>query len=113
MRRAPARIARTGALPFLAHRCHPVPCSWAEISYGGRCCVERARLAAQLVLAWLEERAPGLGSRVRCSIIGADSIGCGAIPYDPAALADVRLHCEGRFDTEADAVALGAEVEAL
>lgn len=86
----------------------------AEISYAGAGAAARARLAADVVLTRMRERAPGLAVRVDAigsvSIFGANDV----VPsFGNADARDIRLRFAARSDDAASLELLLDEVEAL
>ncbi|EGG21285.1 hypothetical protein DFA_01166 [Cavenderia fasciculata] len=114
--------------------------SWAEISYGGLGCVERAHWASQLVHKWMEDRKKGITHNMMTYLVGYNSL---YLPHGskftmiPTSLPktipatrdprdtysndcwadgyppEVRLRFDGLFDTREDAEALGMELQGL
>ena len=85
----------------------------AEISYAGPNASGRARLAAEVVAARMQKRAPHLPFRT--DAIGAVSVlgSTGHNPTLPEAAPDIRLRFAARGDTAADVETLLDEVEGL
>lgn len=81
-----------------------------QISYAGPGAVERARLAIAIVKERLEIIGAEL-SEVRAELIGLDSVDRTA--RSDSAPREVRVRMTGRAETEAAAMAIGNEVEAL
>jgi len=83
----------------------------AEISYGGPGCLERARLARDVLRARIDR--DGLGPRgVQFDFIGWDSL-FGPPPRETPEPPEVRLRVSAWCDTQESAREIGAEVEAL
>lgn len=84
-----------------------------EISYGGPGCVERAKLALEIVKERLELVAAGKFDELKF-----DLIGCNSLYWNPdykynEAPSEVRVRVAGRAKTKADADLIGNEVKAL
>eukprot|EP01132_Coremiostelium_polycephalum_P006650 gene6650-8227_t len=110
--------------------------AWAEVSYGGLGCVERAHWASKLVHSWMEERKQGLMKNVITYLVGFNSLYLphgSTFSFPPASLPpnqeipsnhkydewtvgyppEVRLRFDGLFETREDAEALGMELQGL
>jgi len=83
-----------------------------EITYAGLGCVERARLAEQVVRERLKIGGVDL-QELRVDYIGIDSLHGKASLPSPVPPYEVRLRFAGRAATKRDAVKLGNEVETL
>ena len=83
-----------------------------EITYAGLGCVERARLAEQVVRERLKIGGVSL-QELRVDYIGIDSLHGKASLPSPVPPYEVRLRFAGRAATRRDAVKLGNEVETL
>ena len=84
-----------------------------EISYGGTGCMERAKLALEIVKERLELVAPGQFDEMKY-----DLIGCNSLYWNPdfkynEGVSEVRVRVAGRARTKAVADLIGNEVEAL
>ena len=84
-----------------------------EISYGGPGCLERAKLAVEVIKERLELVAPGQFDELKF-----DLIGCNSLYWNPdfryhEDLSEVRVRVAGRAKTKAVADLVGNEVEAL
>lgn len=84
-----------------------------EISYGGTGCLDRAKLAMEIVKERLELVAPGQFDEMKY-----DLIGCNSLYWNPdykynEGLSEVRVRVAGRAKTKAVADLVGNEVEAL
>ena len=82
-----------------------------QISYAGSGAVDRARLAADVVMHRLKRAATSIGE-IRCDLIGISSLhgpalSAAQLPYE------VRLRVAARTDSLADAQAVANEVESL
>lgn len=83
-----------------------------EISYGGPGCVERAKLALEIVKERLELVAPGQFDEMKFDLIGCNSIYWNP-DYKYAEPSEVRVRVAGRAKTKAVADLVANEVEAL
>jgi len=84
-----------------------------EISYGGPGCVNRARLALEILKERLELVAPNTFDELKFDIIG-----CNSLYWNPdfkysEEPSEVRIRCAGRAKTKAEADIIANEVEAL
>ncbi len=84
-----------------------------EISYGGTGCMDRAKLAMEIVKERLELVAPGQFDEMKY-----DLIGCNSLYWNPdfkyeEGVSEVRVRVAGRAKTKAIADLVGNEVEAL
>lgn len=84
-----------------------------EISYGGTGCMDRAKLALEIVKERLELVAPGQFDEMKY-----DLIGCNSLYWNPDfkyndEVSEVRVRVAGRAKTKAVADLVGNEVEAL
>ncbi len=90
---------------------------FAEISYGGFGCLERAKLAQALVRSWVSKQDPRIMPRVSEYIIGHDSLFVNAqhgwYQDNMVPPREIRLRFDGLFDTERQAMLLVQEVGAL
>eukprot|EP01133_Synstelium_polycarpum_P005939 gene5939-6878_t len=109
--------------------------SWAEVSYGGLGCVERAFWASKLVHKWMEDRKEGITKNMMTYLVGYNSL---YLPHGskflitPTTLPptisqehesehwsssgyppEARLRFDGLFDTREDAESLGMELQGL
>jgi hypothetical protein len=82
-----------------------------EISYAGRGCVDRARLAIEIVQARVRHLSLDV-TDLRCEVIGIDSVHRGR-RRDAVEPTEVRVRVAGRAATAAAAEALGREVTGL
>ncbi|MBC2839209.1 acyclic terpene utilization AtuA family protein [Robiginitalea sp. SC105] len=82
-----------------------------QISYGGANCLDRARLAGEVVRRWLEPVAGSIAD-LRIDLIGYDSLGPSAGNRSPAPR-EVRLRVAGRSEDPEVARRIANEVEAL
>jgi hypothetical protein len=94
--------------------------AWAEVAYGGLGCVERARMAAQQVSYWMEERKPGIMQKCLIYLLGYNSLfmSPNLLQLQDKQLGEyyppeVRLRFDGLFDTQADAMGLVADLSGL
>ena len=87
-----------------------------EISYGGHTCVERAKLAADIVVKRLQHRGIDI-QELKVDLIGINSLYWGAAATDtannPAPPTEVRLRVSARTADRASAAKIGEEVETL
>ncbi len=83
-----------------------------EISYGGPNCVERARLAREIVRRRLELRAVPT-DELRMDIVGVDSLYRNDAAPLPSSPSEARLRVAARTKTREAAAAIGNEVETL
>ncbi len=84
-----------------------------EISYGGPGCLERAKLALEIVKERLELVAPGQFDEMKFDLIGCNSLYWNPdFKYDEG-LSEVRVRVAGRAKTKAIADLVPNEVEAL
>lgn len=83
-----------------------------QISYGGANCLDRARLAGDLVSRWLQ---PVMGDieDLRIDLIGLDALGPGRASGQGGELPEVRLRVAGRSPSREVAQKIANEVEAL
>ena len=82
-----------------------------EISYGGPGCVERAKLAADIVVKRLKLRKIAI-DELKVDILGVNSLYWGSTVRD-AVPNETRLRVSGRTKDRADAARIGEEVETL
>ncbi|EFA83117.1 hypothetical protein PPL_03907 [Heterostelium album PN500] len=109
--------------------------SWAEVSYGGLGCVERAQWASRLVHKWMEDKKKGITKNMMTYLVGYNSLYLqhgsrfqippsslpSTIPdgYDGANWSasgyppEVRLRFDGLFESREDAETLGMELQGL
>ena len=83
-----------------------------EISYGGPGCLERAKLALDIVKERLALVAPQTFDELKFDLIGCNSLYWGSEP-SPSEPSEVRVRVAGRAKTKAEADLIGNEVEAL
>jgi len=83
-----------------------------EISYGGPGCLERGKLALEIVKERLELVAPGQFDEMKYDIIGCNSIYWNP-DYNYSEPSEVRVRVAGRAKTKAVADLVANEVEAL
>ncbi len=84
-----------------------------EISYGGRGCLERAKLALEIIKGRLELVAPGSFDEMKYDIIGCNSLYWNPDNIMPSEPCEVRVRVAGRAKTRAVADLVPNEVEAL
>ena len=84
-----------------------------EISYGGEGCLERAKLALEIIKERLELVAPGAFDEMKYDIIGCNSLYWNPDNQLPSAPSEVRVRVAGRAKTKAIADLVPNEVEAL
>ncbi|KAF2068805.1 hypothetical protein CYY_009875 [Polysphondylium violaceum] len=116
--------------------------SWAEVSYGGLGCVERAQWAYRLIYEWMESRKKGIMKNVVVYLVGYNSLylphgsNFNSLPSKVEHLnnsnnnnsnnscndlfnlnsqypPEVRLRIDGLFESREDAEALGMELQGL
>jgi len=83
-----------------------------EISYGGPGCLERAKLAGDIVLKRLKLRQVPI-DEIKVDILGVNSLYWGSGEKEVAAPNEVRLRVSARTIERTDAARIGEEVEAL
>ena len=84
-----------------------------EISYGGPGCLERAKLALEIIKGRLELVAPGAFDEMKYDIIGCNSLYWNPDNQLPSEPSEVRVRVAGRAKTKAVADLVPNEVEAL
>lgn len=116
------QVLAKGALPGLCPsperllRLVPQECgwkAWGEISYGGRGCIQRAKVAELMVLAWMEESFPQSSKNMMAYLIGVDSLLISPIQLSSKETLDIRLRMDGLFSSEEQAIRFTHEFEAL
>lgn len=84
-----------------------------EISYGGQGCLERGKLALEIIKGRLDIAAPGQFDEMKYDILGVNSLYWNPDNQIKSEPSEVRVRVAGRAKTKAIADMVGNEVEAL